>query len=293
MMPALCSRRSSALGGTTFPKSRGRGVAPFTMLELIVTLSVIAILMTVLMPRLLMARRRAGHAAWLGIKKSHQIDARCIVYYTFEEGEGAEIENLAKAAEVSSLFNPTDLDAVVMEGGLPCSTQWTRGRFRDKIALYFNGTDTSVHVPYHGALNELETQATVEAWVYASNLSGTRPIVVRGNDPGCLALYHNDGAGLGFELGGTVCYGPALEENKWYYVAGVYDENHLRLYVNGAEVASTAFSSAVSYLPPTAGLLIGSSWGRHWRGTIDGIALLKEGLTPDEVKKHYELGRIR
>jgi len=263
------------------------------MLELIVTLSVIAILTSVMLPRLLLARRRAGHASWLGIKKSHQIDSRCIAYYTFEEGGGAHVENLAKAAEVSSLFAPTDLDAVVLEGGMPCPTQWTRGRFRDKVALYFNGTDTSVRVPYHGALNELKTRAGVEAWGYASELSGTRPIVARGNDPGCLALFHSDSAGLGFELGGAVCYAPPLEEHKWYYIVGVYDETHLRVYVDGHEVASTPFSSPVSYLPPTAELWIGSAWGQHWRGIIDGVALLREELTGDEIKKHYEQGRVR
>ena len=265
----------------------------FTMLELIVTLSVIAILVTVLLPRLLKARRRAGYASWLAVRKSHQIDARCILYFTFEEGKAARVENLAKAAEVSSLFPPTDLDGVVMEGGVPCSSQWTRGRFHDKGALHFNGTDTSVQVPYHGALNELKTQAAVEAWVYGSSLTGTRPILVRGNDPGSLALFHDDSAGLGFELGGATCHGPKLEENTWYYVVGVYDETHLRLYVNGGEVASTAFSGSVTYVPTTAALEIGSGWGRNWRGIIDGVALLRDELSPDEVKKSYELGRTR
>lgn len=261
------------------------------MLELIVVLGVISILMAVMLPRLLMARRRAGYASWLGIRKSHQVDHRCIAYYTFDENEGSGVTNLAAAADVQSQFTPTDLDGTVMNGGSPSARQWTKGRFPEKPALYFNGTDVSVSIPYHGALNEIEDEATFEAWVYASDTGGIRPILSRGRFPKGVFLFTGSAVGTGFMVGTASCGAPALEPHKWYHVVAVLDEGQLRIYLNGEIVGTQAYPHPIEYDPPTSGLRIGEAWGCNWKGVIDGVALFKEALPPAEIRQVYQQGR--
>jgi len=266
----------------------------FTVLELIVVLGVVTILMAALLPRLMIARRRAGYASWLGIRKSHQIDARCIAYYSFEENEGTRATNLAAAADVQSLFTPTDLDATILNGGSPSARQWTTGRFPEKPALYFNGTDVSVSVPYHGALNEIADEATFEAWVYASDTSGVRPILSRGTFPKGVFLF-TAAVGTVFIVDSSVCVAPSLEPHRWYHVVAVLDEGQMKLYLNG-DLARTgsnprAHSQPIEYDPVSAGVSIGEAWGCNWKGVMDSVALFREALPPAEVRQVYQQGR--
>ncbi|MEC7584593.1 MAG: LamG domain-containing protein, partial [Planctomycetota bacterium] len=81
---------------------------------------------------------------------------------------------------------------------------------------------------------------TVEAWLRGSSFSGKRKIVSKAQD-GEFHLTANDGA-VSFMLyldgsyrGATT--GPALEPNRWHHVAGVFDGEEVRVYVDGRLLA--------------------------------------------------------
>lgn len=92
-----------------------------------------------------------------------------------------------------------------------------------------------------------EGPLTLEGWVYAASLNGRRPFVTKteGSEYG---IFLNDGvAHFSVHLGGkyvtaTMPKGTRLKERHWHHVAGVWDGSHVRLFVDGKPVASTAGS---------------------------------------------------
>jgi len=84
----------------------------------------------------------------------------------------------------------------------------------------------------------------------------------------------------------------SLFTNRWAHVAMTFDSTHLRLYVNGKEVA-------VHTLPvpgpaaETAGLIIGGhrdGTGRNFDGMIDEVALWSRTLTAAEIAEFHRAG---
>lgn len=74
---------------------------------------------------------------------------------------------------------------------------------------------------------------------------------------------------------------------KWYHIAGTYDGQVMRLYVDGEEVATTGKGGAIVY-PPNGWFQIGSYKDdnedfRH-RGELDEIKIWERALTPAEIK---------
>jgi hypothetical protein len=78
--------------------------------------------------------------------------------------------------------------------------------------------------------------------------------------------------------------GPApLPLNTWSHLAVTYDGSQLRLYVNGALVATKAQGGTI---PVSAGpLRIGgnSIWGEWFKGAIDEVRVYDRAVTPDEI----------
>ncbi len=79
--------------------------------------------------------------------------------------------------------------------------------------------------------------------------------------------------------------GPAaLTAGAWTHVAATYDKAALKLYVNGAQVASTP---ATATLFNSAGVLrIGGNniWGEWFSGLIDEVRIYERALTAAEIQ---------
>lgn len=140
-------------------------------------------------------------------------------------------------------------------------------------ALQFNGTNAYVQVGDSASLR-IPTNLTVEAWIRPTAVSGHRHIVGKGNYE--LAIEPLNGgfkALFEFAAGGnwrSVVSGQ-FALNQWYHVAGSYDGATMRLFVNGAQVATTATSGNID---TTANpLYIGTVdlSGDYFAGTIDEV----------------------
>jgi Concanavalin A-like lectin/glucanases superfamily len=92
-----------------------------------------------------------------------------------------------------------------------------------------------------------------------------------------------------FSLGGSpekYAISPgALVLDTWYHVAGTYDGTTIRLYLNGVEVATTAFSSGSFF--GSSGMVVAtedlSSTHLYFTGSVDELAVWSEALSADEI----------
>jgi fibronectin type 3 domain-containing protein len=192
--------------------------------------------------------------------------------WTFSEGIGAT------TADVSGNGNT---------GTITSATWSTQGRYGG--ALSFNGTSSIVRVPASASLN-LTTGMTLSGWVRPSvSLDGWRTIVHRQTDAYFLTA-SGDSPGRpagGGTLGSFVSYvsAPAANPvNAWTHVALTYDGATLRLYVNGAQVATRAAGGTVQ--SGSNPLWIGGNqpYGEFFQGLIDEVRVYNRALSPTEVQ---------
>jgi hypothetical protein len=80
----------------------------------------------------------------------------------------------------------------------------------------------------------------------------------------------------------------AMALNTWYHVAGIYDGDTLRAFINGIQVAATPFTGSI--VPPTAyPITIGrlsdqaQTPSRYWFGNIDEVRIWNRALSKSEI----------
>jgi beta-glucanase (GH16 family) len=159
----------------------------------------------------------------------------------------------------------------------------------------FDGVNDAVSVPSSAGLGP-SAAVTVEAWVRPSAKppAGTFDSVATKAESWSLQF---NGPQLEFTTmqGSTRrrVQAPAASvvAGQTYHVVGTYDGVTQRLYVNGVQVASGAFSGAMNVT--TASVVIGS-WdaaSEFLAGTVDDVAVYAKALTPTQAASHYDRGR--
>jgi Concanavalin A-like lectin/glucanases superfamily/Bacterial Ig domain len=196
-----------------------------------------------------------------------------VAAYAFDEGAGASVADRSGTGNGGSLAGPT----------------WTAaGRFGS--ALNFDGVDDRVVVADANSL-DLTTGMTLEAWVRPTAAGGVWRTVVAKNAPGSIAynLYANRNTNrpaVEVNLTGrlrTTNGAAQLPLNTWSHVAATYDGANLRLFVNGTQVGTAAFTG--SLLTSTGELWIGgnSAWSEWFAGSIDEGRVYNRALTAAQI----------
>jgi PKD repeat protein len=192
-----------------------------------------------------------------------------VAAYGFEEGKGAQ------AADSSGNGNL----------GTVATASWTAGRFGN--ALSFDGQLAAVTIPDAPSL-DLTTGMTLEAWVYPTALNGVTDIIYKDTIKYYLvgSMTAGSAPSVGGDFASTSLSGTsALPLNTWSHVAGTYDGNTMRLYVNGVLVSSTAQTGNIS--TSLGSLMIGgnpSAPGKGWVGKIDEVRIYNRALGVAEIQ---------
>jgi hypothetical protein len=173
-------------------------------------------------------------------------------------------------------------------------------------AIQFDGADDLVRIPNSASLRV--SNVTVEAWVKANAPPGAYRYVLSKSYQagiGSYALYSGANGGLVFYIasGGisiqTPAASPAIWDANFHHVAGTFDGQAVRLYVDGFLIGSNPFSQPINYGTNVLNgdLLIGhfdpgSAFSFGWPGIIDEISLYNRALSGSEVAAIYAAGSL-
>ena len=183
-------------------------------------------------------------------------------------------------------------------------------------AFSFDGVDDLVMVP--DAANLKPAQLTVDFWMRSNvDLDSNTPtsvylIPVGKLNPGVDIEYYVNGYdfnyypssgffafGLsrsGIDRAYTAATGVTFPAGVWHYIAGTYDQNYIKLYIDGMLVGSTQATFPIAY--GSAPLLIGggvkhtlfSPSDQYYNGLIDEVSIYSRALTAEEIAAIYNAG---
>lgn len=203
-------------------------------------------------------------------------------HWEFDEGLGSIASDSSGYGNTGTLLN---------------GPQWVEGKYGS--ALYFDGIDDFVQVPDSESLTISGHGISIEFWMYpAITLDGdSHPINFVGKGLEYVIQFEHDDQGK-LIYGGQMSFAIALQPsetnwkvvrtttnrwnaNTWYHIAGTYDGNYLKIYVNGKLENSQAQSGDL-FAQGIDSLGIGSHflgdwppepWSHHFNGTIDEVKI--------------------
>ncbi len=160
-------------------------------------------------------------------------------------------------------------------------------------AFSFDGVDDVVDM-YEDVTDDLQ-QLTIELWVKLNSvpnsigrfvsLNGEKAILRHDgeNNPGQLHFYMSFEPPIGMQ---GIRVDDVLLSDVFYHVAGTYDGNYMRLYLDGEEVGSLM----VSGTPVTGNGVTFSCETETLDGLLDEVCIYNRALTSDEIRLIYETG---
>ena len=167
------------------------------------------------------------------------------------------------------------------------STTCAQGISGQAVALAKPDEDL-VYVPDQPFFN-FSTGVTVGGWFKPTAINKTRTLFRKRDDASSssFALLLNNSKyqfviNLGQGRAASVTAPTKAKVNEWTHVAATYDNNTLRLYLNGAEVAS--FNVAGTLAPAAGPFLMGNDGSKRlFAGLIDNAFLDERALSTNEV----------
>jgi hypothetical protein len=175
--------------------------------------------------------------------------------------------------------------------------QWVAGKFGK--ALEFDGKTDNVEVPDAKELDAIP-QITVVCWVNYGKEPPQNYAPV-GKEPLYRFIIGKGGSGHfvaataanGWYSAGTVASGAGITPGEWHHLAGTYDGNKVRFYVDGKLAGEGPQNIAGDLLDNGAGFTIAKTTANNvdfFAGVIDDIAVFKVAISEEDIKNIMAVG---
>lgn len=194
-------------------------------------------------------------------------------------------------------FNIVNLHMNPLTGELIVVVSWSDGS-TDNYALEFDGIDDRVIVTdNNGNLDSLSNQITIEAWIFAHSIPAyNKPRIVDRSDDAYtdrFILHFVDGTQIiAFNINANKVYSNNIPLSTWVHVAGTYDGQIMKVYVNGNLEASSYVSTIIDV--KNSDLYIGSagpvsSSSGIFNGLIDDVRIWNIARTQQEIQNNLSV----
>ena len=158
-------------------------------------------------------------------------------------------------------------------------------------AASFDGTNDHVSVTPVAALN-MTGGTALEAWIKPDALQGS---IIRRNNSYELRANSDGSVLFRVWIAGNVqslsSGAGEVTTGTPQHVVGTYDGTNMRIYVDGAQVASRAQSGAMTHGSNTLYLGFNDFSSTYFDGVLDDIAIYAGALAATTVAQHYSSGR--
>ena len=216
------------------------------------------------------ARDASGNATTSATRTVGVHNTGLVAAYGFEETSGTS------ATDTSNGFN----------GTISGATRVPDGRFGR--ALSFDGSNDWVTIADRAEL-DLLNGGTIEAWVRPSALASWRSVVMKemtGGWPWAMHASSDTGVPAAHLFSGASvdAFGTApLGLSQWTHLAMTWDGAALRLYVDGAEVATQPSTAALTSTAGSVRIGGNSVSSQFFSGLIDEVRIFSDARTPAEI----------
>jgi len=160
-------------------------------------------------------------------------------------------------------------------------------------AFRFDGVNDRVEIPNFGTF----TRVTAQAWVYREGATNTRESLIsykEGNGASCgfVLSLNEDGVNqrprLWVQINGVWQFAEAalpVPFERWTHLAGTYDGQAIRLYVDGVLTAVTTAAGNLTQCTQKTALGSRASFDQHFfPGRLDEVTIFDRALSPAEVQ---------
>lgn len=176
-------------------------------------------------------------------------------------------------------------------------------------AILLDGTNDFVDFGLPASLNLTGTAVTLAAWVNTKSLAGSAiqriismPYIETDGSEKYALLINNSTDLVEFTLSLdtigdsiTAAYSSKYV-NEWHHIAGVYENDVMRIYIDGVLVAGPTnhVYSTPNITSATGNFLIGRygpTFGQYFNGAIDDARVYNRALSQAEITQLYQMGK--
>ncbi len=279
----------------------------FTLIELMVVISIMGVLAGLGVPSYLKAKERARYVRWFSFNNQWNSDPSTVINYNFENTDfktnynGVSLPALYNSATICDAKNfvQNDYHGILLNG-----PEWKKGgRWKTKSCLQFNGRSSFVFVPGTSSIDFdiAKDDFTIETWINLDNLNGSQTFFAK-CEWYAISQYDAYLTSNRFEVDvgkGTAAWlSPRPAAGKWFNFVLTSEAGKFQLYVNGQAMTNkssdgTNPSSVDKTSYPFilgAASITGNTRNYFFQGRMDELTVFKRALSPSEIKSFYEMG---